>query len=210
MRDNSMDSRFFQFVNTAADLALASILWLVCSLPVVTVGMASAALCHTVERAVIQDRGTVLRVFGRSLAESWRTALPAGVLSLLVGGATCAAAGVCLTDAQRILLLPLLGCLGMLFLWLAAQVYLYPLIGNFTLNGRHLIEMVLQLVFLHPLKSAGLTLGLLMVAGAVAGYPPLALILPGVFVYFAAKVYDPLFLRYIRVTNAEPAEKSDA
>ena len=209
MGEHFTESKLFQGINTAADLALLSILWLLCSLPVVTIGISTAALCHTVDLVILQGRGSVFSVFGRSLAQSWKSALPAGIISLLIGGATAAAARVCITNPRGVLLLPLLACLGMMLLWLAAQIYLYPLIGTFTLTGRQLVEMILQLMFLHPLKTAALTLVLLCAAGAAAWYPPLLMILPGAYGFFAAKLYQPLFFRYIRVTNAEPLSEND-
>lgn len=52
-------------------------------------------------------------------------------------------------------------------------------------------------------------LALLCAAGAAAWYPPLLMILPGAYGFFAAKLYQPLFFRYIRVTNAEPLSEND-
>ena len=209
MRENFMESKLFQGINIAADLALISLLWLLCSLPVVTIGLSSAALYHTVDLAVLQGRGSVISVFKRSLAQSWKTALPAGAICLLTGSATFFVAQICITDPRGVLLLPLLACFGMMLLWLAVQLYLYPLIGTFSLTGQQLVEMVLQLIFLHPLKTAALLLVFLGAAAAAAWYPPLLMILPGAYGFFAAKLYQPLFFRYIRVTNAEPLSEND-
>lgn len=45
------------------DLLLAGILWLVCSLPLVTIGASSSALYYVVVKCVRHDRGHVLRSF---------------------------------------------------------------------------------------------------------------------------------------------------
>lgn len=199
MNRNADGAWLLRGLNTLADLVLASLLWLVCSLPVVTAGLAGAALYHTVELAVVQGRGSVTSTFLRSLRESWRSALPAGAVSLLTGGAACWGAYLCLTDPGGVPLLPLAGCALLLLFWLAAQIYIYPLIGHFVLNARQLLELTAQLIILHPLKSAGLTALWLCVAACAVWYPPLLMILPAGFTYLASKIYTPLFFRYIRV-----------
>ena len=188
-------------LNTLADLAAASMLWTLCSLPVVTAGLASAALYHTVELSVVQGRGRVASTFLRSLRESWRGALTAGLASLLTGGAACFGIYLCLSDPGGVPLLPLAGCGVLLLFWPAAQIYLYPLIGHFVLDARQVLELVAQLIVLHPLKSAGLTALWLCVAACAVWYPPLLMILPAGFTYLASRIYTPLFFRYIRVPS---------
>ena len=50
------DSPIMRFLTQAAELAWLNILWVVCSLPVVTFGASTAALCSAV-RNMIRDRG---------------------------------------------------------------------------------------------------------------------------------------------------------
>ncbi|NMM96824.1 transferase [Bifidobacterium sp. DSM 109960] len=57
-----MDSRFFRednpynvFMNTVGDLAMLSVAWVVCSLPIVTIGASTAAACE-VARTMQEDR----------------------------------------------------------------------------------------------------------------------------------------------------------
>lgn len=50
MKESNSGSGLLRAVNFAADLVTLSLLWFVCSLPVLTIGMSSAALFHTYER----------------------------------------------------------------------------------------------------------------------------------------------------------------
>ncbi len=45
------------------DLIIAGVLWLICSLPIITVGPATAALYYTVVKCIRRDRGRVIQTF---------------------------------------------------------------------------------------------------------------------------------------------------
>lgn len=55
----SMDSPVFHIADQITDLLVAGFLWLVFSVPVVTIGPASAALYYTVVK-VVRDRKSVV------------------------------------------------------------------------------------------------------------------------------------------------------
>ena len=63
-----------RFLTQAAELAWLNILWVVCSLPVITVGASSAALCRTV-RDMLRERGAWnTAAFFRAFRENFRKA----------------------------------------------------------------------------------------------------------------------------------------
>ena len=59
----SMDSPVFHIADQITDLLVAGFLWLVFSVPVVTIGPASAALYYTVVKVVRRKRETVTKSF---------------------------------------------------------------------------------------------------------------------------------------------------
>lgn len=58
-----IDNPLFVFIGKAVDILLLSILWLVLSLPVVTIGAASTALYYTMIKNVRRERGMLLKEF---------------------------------------------------------------------------------------------------------------------------------------------------
>lgn len=204
MRERFLEGPIVQIINTAADLAILSMLWTICSLPVATLGLASAALYHTVELVIVQGKGSVFATFGRSLHENWRCALPLGTLLCICCGAAWLVACVSYQNEDGVLLLPFLMCAAALLFLITVQIYLYPLLGHFVLNLGQLTVMTLQLALLHPLRSLLLLLLFLCAACVVLCYPPLLMLVPACYMFLASKIFGPLFSRYIRVPSSEP------
>lgn len=70
----SVDNAFFRLMSKVCDVFLMSILWLICSLPIVTAGAASAALNAVALRAVRNEEGYIFRSFFKAFAKYFKRA----------------------------------------------------------------------------------------------------------------------------------------
>lgn len=68
------DSPVTQTIMLVGNLVVLNILWIVCSIPVVTCGAATAAMYHTVFQFQTNDETTVLRPFFRAFAKNFKQA----------------------------------------------------------------------------------------------------------------------------------------
>lgn len=64
--DLSINSRFFHFMSKIADCMILSVLWLLCSLPVITAGSASTALYYCIVKVIRKDEGSVWKDYWQS------------------------------------------------------------------------------------------------------------------------------------------------
>ncbi len=204
------DHSVIRAVNFAADMVLLSILWAVCSLPVVTVGVAGAALYHTASKVLVENRGSIFSTFVQSVRDSWKQALPIG--ALLAGLSV-----VLLFVTQNILFsglsefrLLLTACVIALLHLCLMQIHLYPLIGQFTLTGRELLSLVIRLTSSHLLRNASLLGSFVAAAVAARVYPPLLLfILPAGFALLSINLQTPMFEKFIRSAPTPGLTKDD-
>lgn len=67
----TVDAPVFNKTNQVADILGAGFLWLICSVPVVTIGPATAALYYTVVKVVRRNRETVVKSFFHSFKTTW-------------------------------------------------------------------------------------------------------------------------------------------
>ena len=67
------------------DCMCLSILWLICCLPVVTAGAATAALYATVHRYIRKEEGHLLRTFFGAIRENWKRATLVWLVVLAAG-----------------------------------------------------------------------------------------------------------------------------
>lgn len=79
-----IDGPLMRFLNTLADMITVSILWLVCSLPVITMGASTTALYAVMMRYTEDDSG-LIRQYLKAFRENLRKGSVAGLLLMLVG-----------------------------------------------------------------------------------------------------------------------------
>ena len=65
-------------------LIVLNVLWLVCSLPVVTLGASCAALYQVLGKVIEGEDGHVARRFFRAWGENWKKATPVWLILLVV------------------------------------------------------------------------------------------------------------------------------
>lgn len=58
-----LDAPLFRFLTRVADMVILSLLWLIGSLPLFTLGISSTALYYAVNKSLIENRGTVSEEF---------------------------------------------------------------------------------------------------------------------------------------------------
>lgn len=76
------DSKFYQFMQTLTDLLKINFLWLLCSLPVVSLGGATIAAYDVAMKMAAGEEGHVGRQFLASFRANFKTGIPYGLLLL--------------------------------------------------------------------------------------------------------------------------------
>lgn len=130
------ESPFWAPFGKLVDIVCLSLLWVVCSLPIVTLGPATAALYDSVSRCVRGGQSGPYARFFRTFQANWKVGIPAGLLVI------CAGWG--LFQLHHALYLRALGrglWYGVyFFFWVVALVvigglgYLLPALSRFELN----------------------------------------------------------------------------
>lgn len=135
-------------------MVVLSVLWCLCSLPILTLGASSAALYHTAVKVIRQNRGYAFATFRDSFKGSLRQTFPFTVLLVLVYvlfGATCY---VCWQNPDSIIAgIYVFFSVFSILVCLAAQIHGFALSGRFRLNRRELFTLIVRLTFRHPFKN---------------------------------------------------------
>ena len=82
----SYDSPIMQGIARAADYALVNLLWVICSLPLVTAGAALSARYYVGMKIAREQEPSVIRSYFSSFSRNLKQTLPAGVLFVLCCG----------------------------------------------------------------------------------------------------------------------------
>lgn len=205
----SMNSPFSRFMNFLWDLICISILWFVCSIPIITMGAAFTAAYYAAAKSIRHKTGHVyvefFSAFRKNFKQSTIATLICGVVLLLLVLDCTYFYG---SDTSGSLLFLYLFYL-MILTATAIMCYFYPLLSRFSMTGFQLFRMAAILTFRHLLTT--ILLLLLLIAAMIAIYlmPWGILVFPGVAAYAATFLMEPILRKYAPVPEegSEEAEK---
>lgn len=178
-----LDSRLYRMANTATNYFLLSLLWLVISIPLVTIFPATVALFGVLRVWREEDREDVLGpFFGTFRAKFWQ--------SLLIGvgwTAIGAVLGVDILASRRIpgtVAIPVLIALGLItLLYCQLTVYLFPIIAHMRVGVRGVIRNAFLLTLSQPFLSLFAAVGIVIVGIGAYFVPFILLIVVGMIAY---------------------------
>lgn len=167
----SIDSPLGQKLTLMSNLVLLNLLWIICSLPVITMGAATSAMYHVIFLYITNQDDCVIKPFFKALAGSLKQATPVWVMHLLAGCMLVAEAFYLSGESSGTL--KLLFAVIVLF-FIAVGSYLYPLMGRYDTTGRQALWNSLALALKHPGTSLLLSGVQAAVGLAMLLYPALA------------------------------------
>lgn len=204
------DNVVFRFLTKLGNIWWLNILWLVCSLPVFTLGASTTALIYS-SMKLHDDEGYPAANFFRSFRENFRQAT--GLFFIY------AAAGILIaldliywnrmdnTDHKLVWALTIVVlipyCLSLLYVFAVQSKFVHTVKGtiyySFMLSIRHFKETVMMLIVMGIIVYLNLTTIVLV------NYVTLLLGV-GLIAYLFSVYYIKIFKKYIPVEPAEPEE----
>ena len=201
-----VDGPVFTVLTKTGELILLSFVWLVCSLPVITLGASTTALYYAVVKNIRRGRGYPIREFFKMFKLSFVRATCVTLIGLLWGAAMYRLITIALSlqSAQGSFLMRIYAVL--VIVTVAVLIYVFPVISRFEI-------------------SVGKSIGLAFVmAGRCVGYTACLLAMGGIMVYLFIYIPFPLIIlfpslwtlvssflieRALKKYMPEPSEASD-
>ena len=197
----SHNTFFFRFMNQAGNVIIATLLWLLGCLPVVTIGTSTIALYYTTVKSIRRGEGYVSREFFGAYRRNLKNGIPMTVVFLLLGvvlaidrmyvdqGQSAAAAAFSLGYTLLTLVV------------MSLAVYVFPVMSRFTMSSwecfRHLPFTVILL---------GMAIGTVCLVLLIPA--PMLFILPGACCYGQSFLMERLLKKYMaKPQTEEEAEK---
>lgn len=193
----NVENPVWVFMGKLVDLLVLSGLWVILSLPVVTIGASTAALYYVTLKLASNEEGYTVRSFFHAFKENLIPGIPLGVGSLAVG---------VFLGCDLYMYSKIDGKIGIVLLWaviiltavyLMTVVYLFPLMARCKTDWKHLLAMA----FVMSIKNFGWTL--LMIVSAVCLFAiglfvmaPFLVIAIGGTAYIHSKILNLLWKEY--------------
>ena len=192
-----LDNPFWIFMGKLFDMVLLSVLWLVFSLPVVTIGASTTALYYVALKLANNEGGYTVRSFWQAFKQNLIPGIPLGMGGMVLGAFCsfdiyiCSQMGGALALLLQWILLLLTVLLAMISAWL------FPLVARCKTDWKHLLVMA----FMMAMKNLGWTVLMLvttlcMLAIGVFRFAPLLALAIGAIAYIHAKIINLVWKDY--------------
>ncbi len=214
---------FMEVLRKTGLLIFASLLWVLGSLPIVTLGGSSAALYYTVVKSIRHDRSHVhiefWRAYKRNFLKGILLTFAYGFLGFVIylnrGLILAASAGdeaasrfyfLGRTGGSSITVFVILDGLAILLCLLL--FYLLPVLTRFEMRFVSLVKLAFYLVFRYFHFTCALTLGFVLLLWLVIGFMPVPCLLfvPGVWTFLSSFLVEKAMRPYM----GEAKEGEDA
>ena len=220
MKQRSLvDSPIFQFLSRVADLMIVNVLFLICCLPVVTVGASLAGLNKVAQNISLGKAPSVVKTFFRAFRGNFKQATVVWLaLALIAASLVCdrllidtfLAGGTLATVLRGFVWVVALACL-------AVASYLYPLIVRYD-NGlrQHIQNAMILTIYKLPrtlalvvLNAAPFALLYFSVIGFLKSLAFWVIIGCGVIAYLDSALLSPVLAQLEKRDKNEPVDEPD-
>lgn len=207
------ENKVMQVFYKATECMLLSILWVIASLPVITIGASTTALYYTVVKVIRNNEGYAWREFWNGFRANFKQATVIWIVAaLLLAGAVADTVVVYLLTAagrsSRWLCLPFVLLLVFGMMWLQ---YIFPYISRFEDPTKTVLFNTFWMTLFHFWHSLFLLIVFAAFLSIFYLFPitiPLALFFfPGVNAVIAAAILEARFKMYMK---KEDLDESDA
>lgn len=205
------DSRLMLFLSKVLDVAVAGIWFLLCCIPVITIGPALTAMYYAVEKSICRSEGYLTREYFRCFRQNFRQALAVwGIILgifllmsfniLMLMGMNLGVAGIALSAVY----------FAVIFLVLIVSGYCFPVLSRFECTVKGLFQTVVQMAVSHLRDTIFLLiLQLVFVGGMTFGFwylPLLVFFLPGMVMMLQSRVMEPVMKSYLPENQGEKVQ----
>lgn len=194
------ESPLWQFLGLFGELLLLSLLWFVCSVPLITLGAATAALYDTAVHCLRNREEDIFSRYCRTLKNELVPAIPSSLLweAVIVGlfflfrlytaKAGSSASAYTLAITFIVLQVFVLG----VFCWV------FPVLSRFTFDFASLQSTSVKLAFTSPLQTAALGFITAVSVWLCIRYIVPVMLLPALCVLLWSYMLEPVFAKYMK------------
>lgn len=211
----NMDNKFFAFMGRVGDLMILNILWLLCSLPLVTMGASTAALYYATLKMARNEDSYPARMFLHSFRQNLRQGICLTLIFLVLGALLFVDIRVCLSMNNQMgkLLTAVFFLLTCLFGMTLS--YTFPVLAQFENSLKAILKNALLMSICHlPLTVVIVALDLVPVLlffispyYFVLSFPAWLLLGFALIAWINGKLFVKVFARYI--PEEETGENED-
>jgi uncharacterized membrane protein YesL len=149
------NAEFFDLIDRLGTFVLANLFWVLFSLPLVTLPIATAGLFATITPMAQRKPSEVFQKFFSGMRQYWRKAMLMGIIDAILAALVVANFSIfrLMNMAQPIAVISQSVTLCVAAIAIMVNLYFWPLMVTVDLPFRELLDTSVRFVFMHPLWS---------------------------------------------------------
>lgn len=203
----NMDNPLFTFLSKVFDIIMLSLLYILCCIPVVTIGAATTACYYTMVKSIRKNRGYMSKEFFKSFKENFKVGTLTWILVLLASVLLYMNIYISKQITGSLGAILPYGYMAAILFLLCVGIYLFPVLSRFDFGVIQLIKMC----FFFAMKHLPTTIGLVaLFAGiSLACYITIILIpfIIPIYLFFSSFLMERILKKYI--TKQEEGDLSE-
>ena len=204
------DGRIMSFLAKLGDMFILNIMYLVCCIPVVTIGAATTALYYNTLKMAENREAYVWKDFLKSFRQNFRQATIIWMILLVIGGVLVAdlflMGGIGSESLASVTAIVVI-VLG-IFLVLTV-VYVFPVLARFDNSVKNIMKYALLMAIRHlpstivilAIHSVPLLLAFASLEAFIRGLLPVLLFVVSILAYLESKLFSRIFSNYYPTTE---------
>lgn len=209
----SIDGPLWRALNLIADVIILHFLWLVCSLPLVTIGASTTALYYAMMKRIRTNEGHVTSNFWQSFKSNFRQATILWLIVTVVSAVMWLDFNFCFTWGGTAGHIMLAGCALLLVPCWITLLYLFPVLSKFEGSNYTVFKNALLMSVRHLPMTLLLTVIWGMVWLMLAIFPPFTGLMPisgaGLLAWVTSHIYIQVFRTYLPDELEEDRRRTD-
>ena len=145
----NMDNKFFSFMGRAADLFMLNVVFVICCLPVVTIGASLTALHYVTLKMARNEESYIIRSFFKSFKQNFKQATIINLIMLLIAGVLYFDTNIVrqMGGSMSKVLYIIFIALGIIYL--AVFLYIYPVLAKFYNSVKNTFRNAFLMSIMH-------------------------------------------------------------
>lgn len=168
----NMDNKFFTVMGRVADLIILNVIFVICCLPVITIGASLTALHYVTLKMARNEESYIVRSFFKSFKQNFKQATVINIVMLLAGGILFADFSIVKSMEGTMASVLLMLLVAFSFFYMLVFLYVYPVLAKFYNS----IKNTFKNAFLMSIRHLPYTLLMLV----VTLFPIAIFFIPGV------------------------------
>lgn len=202
----NLDGPFYRFGNAMADIMILSLLWILFSIPLFTIGASTTAMFYVTTRRISNREGYLLRDFFSSFKANFKMATLLWLLWVAMAGLIFFNLRILGEIEFDPLLATILFPVQVIILveLFVTSLYLFPLMARFDMTMRQTVKSAFFMANRHLLTTfSAVATAVAIVFAAAMWFEPILLVGMGLYAYATSYMFMNVFKKYRPEIDAE-------